>query len=569
MSSRNRKWPLAWGACLSFLLISVACSDSLPNLATRSPVEVSIIYDGQNEIIHTEAGNVREFLEQAGIEYAQVDLIDPPLFTPLVQDTDITIVRVTESIEAIESTVPFQRRIVRNESMSADDDPIIIQGGNPGLQEITVRIVYHDSLEFSRQQTQVTVIEPAQDEIVMIGVGAAPGNVDFDGNLAFISGGNGLVMRGSSSYPEQLNTRGGLDHRVFQLSPSGSHLLFTRASTETNQFNSLWVVRTDRGEVPKSLEVENVLWAAWNPNRVGDPQIAYTTAEQTDLLPGWEANNDLWIGDIPQDRFADFEGEIIVESYPATYGWWGGNYEWSPTGRYIAYSYADEIGLVDTYSSEPAEQRVQLHTFTEYNTRADWVWVPILAWSPDGKFMAFTKHSNRDPSAADFETWVIDVASGVMNRFVQESGMWGHPSWSPFFQRPLENNRNSSQIAFLRATNPLESQRSSYTLWLMDQDASNASQLYPPAGENSRFPHGGTIIAWGPDGREMAFIYDDSLFVLNLDNGEARRITQDDNMVSNPTWAPYGPAAGDVLLFGEGDGGDILQSPDQDDFPED
>ncbi len=546
-----------------------ACSDPGSNLATRELVAITVDYDGRTETFPSEAGNVREFLEETGIEYDQIDLIDPPLFTPLLEDTKITIVRVSESVEIIEKTVPFQRRTVRNESMLADDPPLIIQSGRPGFQEITVRIVYHDSLEFSRIETQVTVIEPAQDEIVMIGVGAIPGNVDFNGQLAVISGGNGVIMRGSSSFPEPLNTGNDLDHRVFALSPSGTQLLYTRASTETERFNSLWQVGTERGDVPRSLDIHNVLWAAWNPGRIGDLQIAYTTGDQTDLLPGWEANNDLWLGEIPDDRYAEFEPERLVEAYPATYGWWGGNYTWSPSGRYIAYSYADEIGVIDTFSPEPEDQRIRLHAFTEYNTRAEWVWVPTISWSPDGIYLAYTVHTSEDPISPEFETWVMDATNGVSNRFVEQAGMWSYPSWSPTYFGSNEVARNSSQIAFLRATNPLDSQRSSYTLWLMDQDSSNARQLYPPAGENSRFPRGGSIIAWGPDGRQLAFVYDDALYLYNLEEGEARRITQDDTIIRNPSWAPYGPAAAEVLTFGEGAAEAVGQLTDQADIPPD
>jgi hypothetical protein len=321
--------------------------------------------------------------------------------------------------------------------------------------------------------------------------------------------------------------------------------------------------------VPRALGLHNVLWAAWNPNRIGQLQIAYTTGEKTDLLPGWEANNDLWQGDISDDRFAEFEPEQIVEAYPATYGWWGGNYAWSPSGRYIAYSYADEIGVVDTFTSEDEEQRIRLHSFSEYNTRADWVWVPTLSWSPDGIYLAFTVHAGDDANAPEFETWVIDATSGMANRFVEQTGMWSHPSWSPSYPELAESARNSSLIAFLRATNPLDSQRSSYTLWVMDQDSSNARQLYPPAGENSRFPRGGSIIAWSPDGRELAFVYDDALYLYNLEEGNARRITQDDNIIRNPSWAPYGPGAVELLTFGEGAAGAVSQLTDQADIPTD
>lgn len=520
------------------------CASPTPEFAGTNTVTVSLSADGATQELTTEATNVRELLEEIDLSLNSADLIDPPLFTPLTDGLGIDVVRVTESIELIEQSIPYQRKTVRNESMSADDEPIIIQGGRPGRQEITVRIVYHDGLEVSRQETRLTIIEAAQDEIVMIGVGATPGNVEFAGTLAYISGGNSVILRGSSIFPEQINTGSDLDHRVFSLSPTGSHLLYTRATTETERFNSLWVISTEPGSEPDELGVDNVLWAGWNPARTSSrPQIAYTTGTATDLLPGWEANNDLWLAVLPESEGDLFRPEQLVEAYPATYGWWGGNYAWSPAGRYLAYSFADEVGIIDTEAEEEEDLRLLLHSFTEYNTRADWVWVPSLSWSPDGRYLAFNRHAGDDPDDADFDNWVVAVEDGLARPFAEQSGIWSHPQWSP----ALDDGSEVSQIAFLRATNPLDSLRSSYTLWLMDRDGSNAHQIYPPAGENSRFPREQQFMAWSATGRDIAFVYNNALYFLSLDSGEVRRITQDDNPVSNPTWAPYGLAISDNL----------------------
>ncbi|MCI0397304.1 MAG: ubiquitin-like domain-containing protein [Chloroflexi bacterium] len=527
---------LVW---LWLALVLVACAGRTPGFAVTTSVTVSLTADGHTREITTQAGNVRELLDEAGLTLNPADLAEPPLFTPLSAGLNVHIIRVTESIEIIEHSIPFQRRSVRNESMSADAPPLILQVGKPGLQEITVRIVYHDGLEFERQDTQVSVVEEAVDEIMMIGVGAAPGNVEFAGYLAYISGGNSIILRGSSAFPEQLSTGGNLDQRVFALSPDGNYLLYTRTTPGTLTFNSLWVVATNRDGEPRPLDVDNVLWAAWNPAQVAQPQIAYTTGVPTDLAPGWEANNDIWLGSLPLGEDDEFEPEQLVEAYPATYGWWGGNYVWSPDGRFIAYSFADEVGIIGL---ETATSHVRLQEFTEYNTRSDWVWVPSLSWSPDSRYLAYTRHTGDDPEATTFDTWAVDAASGVAGRFASQTGIWSHPFWSPFAANPFSPDRSISQIAFLRATNPLDSLRSSYTLWLMDQDGSNARQVYPPTGENSRFPQKQQFMAWSSSGQEIVFIYNDALYLLNLATGEIHRITQDDNVASNPTWAPYGQA---------------------------
>jgi Tol biopolymer transport system component len=539
-----------WAAVFPLLIfiasLLAACSQPISVSTNQAPLRFTIQADGENQAFSTStATTVREVLAEAGIEINDADEVTPPLFTPLEQSDDllaITVIRITESIEVIPRSLPFERKLVRNEAMDADETPRIIQAGHDGLQEETIRIVYRDGLEAERWVTQVTIIEPAQDEIVMVGIGAAQGNVSFGGTLAYISGGNPVLLRGLSAFPEPLNTGEGLDGRVFSLSPDGSHLLFTRITTNTTSFNnSLWVISTTRGARPWSLQIDNVLWADWEPGSTNTPRIAFTTAKSTNLPPGWEANNDLWIGDVSSDRDEPFDPEQLVEAYPATYGWWGGNYAWSPEGRILAYSFANEVGVIDTETEEVSGQRRQLQQFTEYNTRSDWVWVPSLTWSPDGRFLAFTNHSSSDPEELAFASWVVDVETGRDGRIVDESGMWAHMHWTPTL------SARDGQIAFLKATDPLDSQRSSYTLWMVDQDGSNGRRLYPPAGELSFFPREQTFMAWGPDGRQIAFIFDDGLYLLDLDevNSEgtpiARLISQENAAASHPTWSITNP----------------------------
>jgi Tol biopolymer transport system component len=298
------------------------------------------------------------------------------------------------------------------------------------------------------------------------------------------------------------------------------------------------VIGTDPGAEARALNVENVLWAAWNPARTDPLQIAYTTAEAVDVPPGWQANNDLWIGDVFPGERATFEPREIVETYPATYGWWGGAYAWSPDGEFVAYSYADEVGIIDLDAPGPEERHLSLYQFTEYDTQAEWVWLPALSWSPDGRYLAFSAHGGDDADAMQFDVWAVSVPGGISGRFAEQAGVWSHPHWSP----PNDSGADAgnSQIAFLQTSNPLDSLRSPYSLWLMDADGSNTRRVYPPVGENSHFPRERQFMAWGPTGRDIAFIFDDALYLLNVDTGSAYTVTQDDTVASRPSWAPYG-----------------------------
>jgi hypothetical protein len=540
---RNTEYGLRLTAyALLIALLLVGCAVESPETAVSEPLQVTLIADGQSFNLTTEATNVRELLAEAAVEIGESDEVTPPVYTPLTGGETITVVRVSESIETTTQSIPFARKTVRNEAMAAEDPPLIVQAGKDGLQETTIRIVYRDGLEAERWPTQTVVIEEPQDEIVMVGIGAAGGNVSFPGVLAYISDGTAVFLRGESAFPEQLDVGGQLDGRVFSLSPSGDYLLYSRVDGDPAVFNNaLYVIATQRSAEPRPLGVENVLWADWNPafettaSEAEIGEIAYTTAISITTPPGWEANNDLWLAEIPADAEAELEPEQLVEAYAALYSWWGGNFAWSPTGAQIAYSYANEVGLINLEPARDEAQRVTLQTFTEFDPPGDWVWVPTLAWSPDGRFLAYTGHDSSDPEEAAFANWVIDAAGGVAGRFVKDAGMWAHLHWAT-------NPAAAAPLAFLRTTDPLDSQRSSYTLWLMDRDGSNARQIYPAANENSYFPRQQTFMAWGPTGDEMAFIFNNDLYLYTLADGLARRLTEGDAVNTHPTWAPYGTA---------------------------
>jgi Tol biopolymer transport system component len=74
----------------------------------------------------------------------------------------------------------------------------------------------------------------------------------------------------------------------------------------------------------------------------------------------------------------------------------------------------------------------------------------------------------------------------------------------------------------------------------MDRDGSNGRRLYPEVGENPLFPRDEHFMAWSPDGRFIAFIFNQTLYLYNVTNDEVITVTQDDTAAAYPTWAPYG-----------------------------
>ncbi len=541
-----------FAACLLYLS-SCAAPDAESHLPATIPPptnSLEVRVDGETRQLTTTASTVGEALEQAGIDLNPIDEIDPPLSSVLPSvnvdsPIGVTIVRVTETLEIIPESIPYGRRIVRSAEMSPTDAPRILQTGTPGLQEVSVRIVFRDGLEAERWPTSVQVIEPAVDEIVMIGVGQERDAMTITGELSYLSNGRAIFLDGSTDAPRQLEIAGTIDGRVFELSPDGRYLLYTLDSEDTNEEtfgNELWVIATQPGAVGRALQIENVLWAGWDPSAGEPPRIAYTTARSVSLPPGWEALNDLWLLPLPT------EGEQaapirIVESAPATFGWWGGNYAWAPGGDRIAYAFADEIGTLAIPPVDSASEgaslppttpiRSVLHDFTAYETGADWAWLPNLAWSADGRYLSYTAYSIENER---FDLWLVDTTTTNAVQLAENVGMWAAADWSPTAALP------QLSVAYLQVVDPAAGEESSYALWLAESDGSNKSRVFPPEGETGFFDRTRHSLTWGPNPDLIAFILDEKLHILDLVSNDLFRTGTDDTVNSHPTWAPYGPA---------------------------
>lgn len=541
-------------SCLLALAACTAPGWTRPDtqaIVLAEPVKLLVEVDGTTQEISTNAETVGQALELAGIAIGPADEVAPPITTEISvsgsnRPIEISIARVTEAIEVIPEGIPYQRRLVRSAEMSPDDPPRLLQTGSPGLQEVSVRIVFRDGLEVERWPVSTTIIEPPVDEIIMIGVSASRDITTVLGRLAYIDDGRAVLLQGSTNTPRQIPIDGTLDGRVFQLSPDGSYLLFTKTIEDAqDRFgNELWVIATAEGAQAQSLQIENVLWAAWDPAALDIPRIAYTTARSIALPPGWEAINDLWLLSLPLAGEQPLPTRLI-ESYPAAFGWWGGSYAWAPDGRRLAYAFADEIGLIDisdsaaiqelnpVAASEPA--RTVIHTFTAYDTGADWAWLPALNWSADSRYLSFTDHAG---DSGRFDLWLIDTLTGNKVVLREGVGIWSAAQWSPASALP------DMKLAYLQANNPDEGLDSSYSLNLSDSDGSNARRIFPPAGEVANFARNSLSIAWGPDVNSIAFIVEDTLHIVDVTTGEVFRNATDDTISSHPTWAPYGAAAG-------------------------
>jgi hypothetical protein len=519
-------------ALATLLVISLsACSGSR---ADATPITVQLTADGSTREITIPAGStVEQAVLQAGVTLGNLDKVAPPAYSTLKGGEEIVVVRVSEEFETEVETIPYERQVVRNESLP-EGETRLIQPGSNGQQELTYRRVLEDGVETSRTVVKTVVLTEALPEIVMVGVQAAFAPLPIPGRLAYLAGGNAWIMQDSTANRIALVTSGDLDGRVFALSPDGELLLFTRKSKKPagTEINTLWVVSTGGQGQPVSLGVSDIVhFAAWVPGK--GYEVAFSTVEPRATSPGWQANNDLYIMRVGRDGTPYKPRQVIETGYGGAYGWWGTNFAFAPNGS-LAYSRPDGVGLVDT--GEGA--LTSLLDITPLQTRSDWAWLPGLAWGADSRTVYVVNHAP-PPSLVNpeespyFDLDAISLVTSANVRITTQTGMFAYPSSSPLHRD--DNGENQYQIAFLQAIFPAQSETSRYRLSVMDRDGSNLRAIFPSEDLPGLDPQ---TPVWSPlppaeqDVEFVAVVYRGNLWLVDTVGGQAYQVTGDGIMQS-------------------------------------
>lgn len=497
---------------------------------TGSDITIHIAADGQARNITVPAGStVTQALQSAGIAMGNLDRVDPPLYTVLGDGSSITLIRVEEVFETEEQIIPFERQVVRNESLP-EGETRLVQAGINGLQELTYRRVLEDDEEISRAIVKSVILQEAIPEIMMVGAQSSFAPLPIPGRLVYLAGGNAWSIDTSTANRTALVTTGDLDGRIFELSPNGNYLIFTRRSTKPveQEINTLWAVNTDGGK-PFSTGISNVVhFADWIP---GTNSIAYSTVEPRATAPGWQANNDLHRYSVTTGARA----RILEASSGGVYGWWGMTFAFSPEGR-LAYSRPDGIGLVDL----DGKYLKPLASITPFNSHSDWAWLPGLAWGADGNTLYFLTHapppslvSPEDSPLFDIHAMLLDTNTSIP--IAQQTGMFAYPSVSSLQSSTRER---PYQVAYLQAIFPSQSETSRYRIVVMDRDGSNRRTVFPANDAPGLEPQ---TLAWAPDfiegqsGDFIGLIYQGNLWLLDSGSGQAYQVTGD-GLVTRIDW---------------------------------
>jgi hypothetical protein len=515
---------------LCLLTVFVTLTACRSPQVTGEDIAVSIKADGETQVVALPAGStVTQALQIANVTVGNLDKAEPPLYTVLNNSDSVTLVRVQEKFETEEVIIPFERQVVRNESLS-EGETRLVQAGVNGLQELTYRIVLEDDEEISKSIVKSVSLQESAPEIMMVGAKSSFAPLPIPGTIAYLAGGNAWIIDTSTANRTPIVTTGDLDGRIFFLSPNGGYLVFSRKSTKTpdQEINTLWAVRTNGGK-PFSTGIVNVVhYAEWIP---GTNSIAYSTVEPRTTAPGWQANNDLHRYSITTGAKA----KILDASSGGVYGWWGMSFAFAPDGR-LAYARPDGIGLVDI----DGKYIKPLIDITPFNTHSDWAWLPSIAWGADGNTLYYTSHALpptlvTEEDSPFFDISAVSFSTDANMEIVQQTGMFASPS-SSYLQS--SSTERQYQVAYLQAIFPEQSETSRYRVVVMDRDGSNRRTIFPADDAPGIHPQNP---AWAPDSIEgqtgdfIAVVYQGNLWLVDSGNGQAYQVTGD-GLVTRIDW---------------------------------
>ncbi|MBN1964006.1 MAG: G5 domain-containing protein [Anaerolineae bacterium] len=521
-----------YGFILLILLIFAGCVPAPED----TDMQITVIADGRQRVwVYDQQISVQQFLEQIGITLGELDRVNPPEYTQIQDGMTITVRRVEERVDCEDEILPYQTETVAIEGL----DPGAQQLGQPGvngIQQVCYRVIVEDGEDQQRIEVRRVPVEAPQNEVIYVGVDTSSITpVPIAGTLAYLSNGNAWVMRGSSSTKRPITNTGALDGRVFSLSVDGRQLLYSQTyngEEEAVYFNTLWAILNTSADQPEPLQLNalnNILYGEWVPGQAAT--FSYSAGEARDAAPGWQAFNDLWIMRIDESSGNLIAPRNLVESSSGgTYGWWGTTFRWSPDGSALAWSRADSVGLVDLETGEFQP----LLEFAVYATYQDWVWQPPLAWSPDNLIIATTVHgapfgTEQPENSPIFNVAVTPIDGTFQADVVERAGMWAIPQFSSYSG---EGDATRGYLAYLQARNPLNSVNDVYDLVVADRDGSNGRVIFPePSEPGITSPE----FVWGPDGLEVAVIYQGNLWVVDVVSGRAHQLTVDGG-ASSPRW---------------------------------
>jgi len=130
--------------------------------------------------IRSSAETVGAALAEAGIPLVGLDYSLPDESDALPADGQVRVVKVSESVQLIQKSIPFETETVSSPDVDLGAQEIV-QPGQEGLLLARTRIRYEDGQEVSRVTEEESVVRPPQTRIIQTGTKIVVNTADVNG----------------------------------------------------------------------------------------------------------------------------------------------------------------------------------------------------------------------------------------------------------------------------------------------------------------------------------------------------------------------------------------------------
>lgn len=134
-------------------------------VVVQRAISVRVIADGDIHTLRTTAKTVAEALASVGVEVGEDDRVTPGIHTLLKPDLEITVVRVVEEWLVETETLPFVT-VQWAAPHLPQGETNVVREGRTGRLERTIRIVYEDGAQVSREVVSEVIAEEPVNRIV-------------------------------------------------------------------------------------------------------------------------------------------------------------------------------------------------------------------------------------------------------------------------------------------------------------------------------------------------------------------------------------------------------------------
>ena len=129
---------------------------------------VEINVDNSQQQAMMLGGTVEQALDNAGITLGEEDEVYPSRDTYIKQGMTIDVIRVKVVYQTEEETLYYKETEKADNTIAAGRRILQTEGQN-GLQENTIKVVYKNGVEVSRETTETKVVKEPVDEVVLVG----------------------------------------------------------------------------------------------------------------------------------------------------------------------------------------------------------------------------------------------------------------------------------------------------------------------------------------------------------------------------------------------------------------